>query len=79
MARQTVFMAYVRAELKYGLSVEKGTDRVPDDGQYHFLVDGEVERRGGRVDEGEESVKDARRGLPAIGEEGDRRIHRLRH
>jgi hypothetical protein len=42
MARQTVFMAYVRAELKYGLSVEKGTDRVPDDGQYHFLVDGEV-------------------------------------
>jgi hypothetical protein len=35
-------MAYVRAALKYGLSVEKGTDRVPDDGRYHFLVDGEI-------------------------------------
>lgn len=35
-------MAYVRAALKYGLSVEKGTDRVPDDGQYHFFVDGEI-------------------------------------
>lgn len=35
-------MAYVRAELKYGLSVEKGTDRVPDDGRYHVLVDGEI-------------------------------------
>jgi hypothetical protein len=41
-ARQTVLMAYVRAELKYGLSVEKGTDRVPDDGMYHVLVDGEI-------------------------------------
>lgn len=41
-ARQTVLMAYVRAALKYGLSVEKGTDRVPDDGRYHFLVDGEI-------------------------------------
>jgi hypothetical protein len=35
-------MAYVRAALKYGLSVEKGTDRVPNDGKYHFLVDGEI-------------------------------------
>ena len=35
-------MVYVRAELKYGLAVEKGTDRVPDDGRYHFLVDGEI-------------------------------------
>jgi hypothetical protein len=35
-------MAYVRAALKYGLSVEKGTDRVPDDGKYHFLVDDEI-------------------------------------
>ena len=35
-------MAYVRAALKYGLSVEKGTDRVPNDGRYHFLVDGEI-------------------------------------
>lgn len=35
-------MAYVRSEMKYGLSVEKGTDRVPDDGEYHFLMDGEV-------------------------------------
>jgi hypothetical protein len=35
-------MTYVRAALKYGLSVEKGTDRVPDDGKYHFLVDGEI-------------------------------------
>jgi hypothetical protein len=35
-------MEYVRAELKYGLSVEKGTDRVPSDGQYHLLVDGEI-------------------------------------
>src|SRR5260370_23841218 len=40
--RQTVLMAYVRAAMKYGLSVEKGTDRVPDDGKYHFLVDGEI-------------------------------------
>jgi hypothetical protein len=28
--------------MKYGLSVEKGTDRVPDDGKYHLLVDGEI-------------------------------------
>ena len=35
-------VAYVREELKYGLSVEKGTGRVPDDGKYHFLVDGEI-------------------------------------
>jgi hypothetical protein len=35
-------MAYVRAAPKYGLSVEKGTDGVPDDGKYHFLVDGEI-------------------------------------
>jgi hypothetical protein len=35
-------MGYLRAALKYGLSVEKGTDRVPDDGQYHFFVDGEI-------------------------------------
>jgi len=42
IARQTVLMAYVHAAPKYGLSVEKGTDRVPDDGQYHFLVDGEI-------------------------------------
>jgi hypothetical protein len=35
-------VAYVRAALKYGLSVEKGTDRVPDDGRYHLLVDGEI-------------------------------------
>jgi len=35
-------MSYVREALKYGLSVEKGTDRVPDDGSYHFLVDGEI-------------------------------------
>jgi hypothetical protein len=35
-------MSYVRAELKYSLSVEKGTDRVPDDGNYHVLVDGEI-------------------------------------
>jgi hypothetical protein len=35
-------MAYVRAAMKYGLSVEKGTDRVPDDGKYHLLVDGEI-------------------------------------
>jgi hypothetical protein len=41
-ARQTLLMEYVRAELKYGLSVEKGTDRVPTDGQYHLLVDGEI-------------------------------------
>lgn len=36
-------MAYVRAEAKYGLSVERGTDSVPDDGQYHVVVDGEIE------------------------------------
>ena len=41
-ARQTIPMAYVRAAPKYGLSVEKGTDRVPDDGRYHFLVDDEI-------------------------------------
>lgn len=35
-------MVYVREASKYGLSVERGTDRVPDDGRYHFLVDGEV-------------------------------------
>lgn len=35
-------MAYMRASSKYGLSVEKGTDRVPDDGKYHLLVDGEI-------------------------------------
>ena len=35
-------MAYVRSVVKYGLSVEKGTERVPDDGNYHLLVDGEV-------------------------------------
>jgi hypothetical protein len=35
-------MAYVRSAVKYGLSVEKGTDRVPDDGKYHFLIDGQV-------------------------------------
>ena len=35
-------MEYVHAAMKYGLSVEKGTDRVPDDGMYHFLVDGEI-------------------------------------
>ena len=35
-------MAYMRAELKYGLGVEKGTDRVPHDGKYHVLVDGEI-------------------------------------
>jgi hypothetical protein len=35
-------VAYVRAALKYGLSVEKGTDLVPDDGRYHLLVDGEI-------------------------------------
>jgi hypothetical protein len=28
--------------MKYGLSVEKGTDRVPDDGRYHLLVDSEI-------------------------------------
>lgn len=41
-ARQTVPMAYVRAAMKYGLSVEKGTDRVPNDGMYYVLVDGEI-------------------------------------
>ena len=35
-------MAYVCAAPKYGLSVEKGTDRVPDDGRYHLLVDGKI-------------------------------------
>lgn len=35
-------MAYVRTAPKYGLSVEKDTDRVPDDGQYHLLADGEI-------------------------------------
>jgi hypothetical protein len=35
-------MEYVRAEPKYGLSVEKGTGRVPQDGQYHLLADGEI-------------------------------------
>jgi hypothetical protein len=35
-------MSYVHAAAKYGLSVEMGSDRVPDDGQYHFLVDGEI-------------------------------------
>jgi len=35
-------MEYVHAELKYGLSVEKGTHRVPMDGRYHLLVDGEI-------------------------------------
>jgi hypothetical protein len=35
-------MAYVRAAMKYGLSVEKGTDCVPDDGRYHVIVDGEI-------------------------------------
>lgn len=35
-------MEYVRAELKYGLSVEKGTDRVPRDGRYHLLIDDEI-------------------------------------
>ncbi len=35
-------MAYERAEPKYGLSVEQGTERVPDDGRYHVLVDGKV-------------------------------------
>jgi hypothetical protein len=35
-------MPYVRAQSKYGLSVEKGTDRVPNDGKYHVLVDGEI-------------------------------------
>jgi hypothetical protein len=40
--RQTTAMAYMRAERKYGLSVEKGTDRVPDDGKYHLLVDDEI-------------------------------------
>lgn len=28
--------------MKYGISVEKGTERVPDDGKYHVLVDGEI-------------------------------------
>ncbi|HEX3731451.1 MAG TPA: hypothetical protein VHU91_00800 [Mycobacteriales bacterium] len=35
-------MEYVRAATKYGLSVERGTDRVPDDGSYHLLVDDEI-------------------------------------
>jgi hypothetical protein len=35
-------MAYKRAEPKYGLSVEKGTERVPDDNRYHLIVDGEI-------------------------------------
>ena len=35
-------MAYERAEPKYGLSVEKGTTHVPDDGRYHLIVDGEI-------------------------------------
>jgi hypothetical protein len=35
-------MTYVRAAPKYGLSLEKGTDGVPDDGRYHLLVDGEI-------------------------------------
>jgi hypothetical protein len=37
-----ILMVYVRESSKYGLSVEKGTARVPDDGRYHFLVDGEI-------------------------------------
>jgi hypothetical protein len=28
--------------LKYGLSVEKGTEQVPKDGRYHLLIDGEI-------------------------------------
>jgi len=35
-------VAYERTDSKYGLSVEKGTDRVPDDGRYHVIVDGET-------------------------------------
>jgi len=35
-------MAYVRAADKYGLRVEKGTNRVPDDGRYHLLVDEKI-------------------------------------
>jgi hypothetical protein len=35
-------VAYERSAPKYGISVEKGTDRVPDDGRYHVIVDGVI-------------------------------------
>jgi len=30
------------ADAKYGLSIEKGTSSVPDDGRYHVVVDGKI-------------------------------------
>jgi hypothetical protein len=31
-----------KADSKYGVSIEKGTSGVPDDGKYHVVVDGEI-------------------------------------
>lgn len=31
-----------KVDARYGLSVERGTTGVPDDGRYHVVVDGEI-------------------------------------
>jgi hypothetical protein len=33
---------YEKRHHKYSLSIEQGTNTVPDDGQYHVLVNGEI-------------------------------------
>lgn len=34
--------AWERVDAKYGVSIQRGTSSVPDDGRYHVVVDGEV-------------------------------------
>ncbi|WP_133119200.1 hypothetical protein [Mycolicibacterium agri] len=31
-----------RADARYGVSIQRGTSAVPDDGRYHVVVDGEI-------------------------------------
>jgi hypothetical protein len=33
---------WVKADAKCGVSIERGTPEVPDDGRYHVVVDGEI-------------------------------------
>ena len=33
---------YLKKHRKYPISIEEGTDSVPDDGQFHVIVDGEI-------------------------------------
>jgi hypothetical protein len=35
-------IGWERADAKYGVSIQRGTSTVPDDGRYHVVVDGEI-------------------------------------